>query len=89
VSRRALVTVSVIVTLAGCAPVQPPARPPTRYVKLGATEAEFQRDKYECYRDAMNLPVQSVALGGMVVDAAPRQQTFVLCMQGRGYEPQP
>jgi hypothetical protein len=68
-----LIAVSLVL-LAGCTRMM--------WVKPGATDQEFLRDKYECERDAR----QSGYFGTGVVGATNMTDFAKQCMRARGYQ---
>jgi hypothetical protein len=82
----------VTLALAGCASYS--------WIKPGMTREEWQRDSYECQRDANLLPAsplpyypsympygqaQSQTAAIQAQDAARRQATLDACLQSKGY----
>ena len=72
--KRLLLVGGLALSLAGCVR--------TIWVKDGATRADFNRDAYECERDAR----QSGYFGGGLIGLANMQDFMDRCMVARGYE---
>lgn len=76
---RSLLLCAVTVTLVGCGS--------TTWTRPDLTASDFERDRYECVRDAEiaspRLPYRD---GVYQLGAARRRdQVFAMCMQARGY----
>lgn len=52
------------------------------YYKEGATQADFQRDSYECERDAR---MSAASFGGGIAGAMEARNFYRRCMGVRGY----
>ena len=72
--RRIILAVLIAVTLGGCAQYM--------WVKNGATDAEFRKDRYECERDMR----QSGYYGGGLYGALNMMEFGEQCMRARGYQ---
>lgn len=75
--KRILVVAVGVLCLSGCGP--------TIWDKPGATQADFNKDSYECERDMR----QSGYYGGGLVGAANAQNFYNRCMVAHGYTARP
>lgn len=71
---RGLIALSLATLLSACATV-------SKFTKEGATEAQLQKDVYECERDTSMIPGAAGSTYWI--------QMYEKCMQVRGYKPVP
>ena len=73
--KRAII--GVLLVVAAC------AQPETQWVKSGATQADFQRDAYECERDTR--AVAYTFTPGVIMPAIEAQAFATRCMAAKGW----
>jgi hypothetical protein len=62
---------------------------PRGWVRAGATEADFNRDSYECVREATFARRRAAIAGGSGVsseEAKTNKDPYRACMRARGYQ---
>jgi len=65
--------------------------PETGWQRSGATDEDFKKDYYECYRDAQGLPKTAPIYGGLtgaltqMGDLASQKEVFKKCMESKGW----
>jgi hypothetical protein len=79
------IAIGAAIILSGCATTPPPTM---RYAKLGASQQDFMRDRYECIKQAQQPRTGAFVSGyggssvGTIVTSRP---IFVSCMSAKGY----
>jgi hypothetical protein len=82
--------IAVAVTLVGCQPVKP--IPTVRFSKPGATNEQFQKDRFECIQ-ASQIRVSGASYnaygGASASNVRVDRGTIISCLAARGYVADP